>query len=437
MILPTRPFSVVALQRLATLLLLSWAWVASAADAPPSAKPNIILIISDDHGFSDYGFMGHEVVKTPNLDRMASASLLYTRGYVMPVCSPSLACLLTGKLPHAHGITGNDLAQGNRANRDPLMRRLLENSLILPKALTDAGYLTFQTGKLWNATYKDLGFTHGMTDRQGRHGGDGLKIGRECMQPIYDFIATAQAAKQPFFIWHAPFMPHDPHTPPKEILARYTDKGLTPQAEKYYAMVEWFDQTCGELDAHLTRSGMANNTVILYLADNGWDAARGYGSTRSKLSPYEMGIRTPMFVRWPGRVNPLRDDQSLASIVDFPPTILKLAGAKNPADLPGLDLLDRDAMTARKFVLSEAYTHDIADLAKPAASRIAQVVISGWSKLIVPGPAKPDRPFSGRPDQTALFNLKTDPLETTDLAAQQPAEVQRLEAIRNSAWKPH
>jgi arylsulfatase A-like enzyme len=419
--------------KIPTRLLLACA-MGLAVISAQAAKPNIILIISDDHAFTDYGFMGHEVVKTPHLDRISSESLLYTRGYVMPVCSPSLACLLTGKLPSRHGITGNDLAKKNRVDRNPLMRKLLENSLLLPKALTEAGYLTFQTGKLWNATYQDMGFTHGMTTKQGRHGGEGLTIGREGMEPIYQFIETAQEQKKPFFIWHAPLMPHDPHTPPKEILAKYTGKGRTPAAEKYYAMVDWFDQTCGELDVHLTKNGLAENTVILYLADNGWDGAYGYQGKRAKLTPYEMGIRTPMFVRWPKTVKPQRDDETLASILDFPTTILKLAGAKAPADLPGLDLLDRQAMTARKSIFVEAYTHDIADLAEPAESRIAQVVVSGWSKLIIPGQAKPDRPFSTAPVSIELFDLKSDPLEKTNLASERPDEVKRLQAI-HTAYK--
>ncbi len=420
--------------KILTPLLLICALGLATIGAQPT-KPNIILIISDDQGFTDYGFMGHEVVKTPHLDRISSESLLYTRGYVMPVCSPSLACLLTGKLPSEHGITGNDLAKKDRSDRNPMMQQLLENSLLLPKALTETGYLTFQTGKLWNGTYKDMGFTHGMTSQQGRHGGDGLTIGRESMAPIYQFIETATEQKKPFFIWHAPLMPHDPHTPPKEILAKYTGKGLTPAGEKYYAMVEWFDQTCGELDAYLTKNGLAENTVILYLADNGWDAAYGYQGKRAKLSPYEMGIRTPMFVRWPKTVKPQRDDETLASILDFPTTILKLAGTKAPADLPGLDLLDRQAMSARKSIFVEAYTHDIADLTKPAASRIAQVVLNGWSKLIIPGQAKPDRPFSTAPNSIELFDLKSDPLEKTNIASERPDEVKRLQAIYEAAYK--
>jgi uncharacterized sulfatase len=396
-----------------------------------AAKPNVILIISDDHGFNDYGFMGHGTAKTPHLDRMAAESLLYTRGYVMPVCSPSLACLLTGKMPHANGITGNDLSgdKPQRRNREPLAKRLLENSLTLPEAVTEAGYLTFQTGKIWNVTYGDVGFTHGMTDTAGRHGDAGLEIGRKGMKPIYDFIDTAQTAKKPFFIWHAPLMPHDPHTPPERLLAKYKGKGLTPAEEKYFAMVEWFDETLGELDAHLEEKGLRENTVILYLADNGWDAARGYKGDRAKLTPYELGIRTPMFVRWPGKVEPARDDQTLAHIIDFAPTILAITGSKNPGDLPGLDLCDRDAMKARKSVFVEAYTHDIADLADPAKSRIADAVIDGWWKLIVPGSAKPDRPFSTVPAATALYDLKGDPLEKSDVSMKHPEEVARLKAL--------
>lgn len=423
--------------KLLTLLVLECLLITSATAAPPR-KPNIILIISDDHAFTDYGFMGHEMVKTPQLDRIASESLLYTRGYSMPVCSPSLACLLTGKLPHQHGITGNDLAKTSsqgKANRIPLMQRLLENSPILPMALSDAGYLTFQTGKLWNATFKDVGFTHGMTGSQGRHGGDGLVIGRQGMTPIHDFIDSAGKEGKPFFIWHAPLMPHDPHTPPAEILAKYTGKGLTPAAEKYYAMVEWFDQTCGELDKILAAKDHTKDTVILYLSDNGWNASEGYKGGRAKLSPYETGIRTPMFVRWPDKVKPQRDDETLASIIDFAPTILKLAGLDVPENLEGIDLLDRAAMTARKSVFVEAYTHDIADLEKPARSLVARVVIDGWSKLIIPGSAKPDRPFATVPEKIELFDLRSDPMERTDLAVDRPEEVRRLLAIQNAAWK--
>lgn len=426
--------------KLIPLLIIPFSFLTAVSAAEPQ-KPNIILIISDDQGFPDYGFMGHRTVKTPNIDRIASQSLLYTRGYVMPVCSPSLACLLTGKLPHANGITGNDLDKSAKApgtpakSRDPLAQQLLSNSLTLPKSLTEAGYLTFQSGKLWNVTYKEVGFTHGMTDTEGRHGGAGLAIGREGMKPVFDFIDSAQSEKKPFFVWYAPMMPHQPHNPPQDLLAHFQGKGLTPAAEKYYAMIEWFDQTCGELDDYLVKNKLAENTVILYLADNGWSANTGPGP-RAKLSPFELGIRTPMFVRWPAKVKPMRDDETLASIVDFAPTILKIAGAKAPSDLPGLDLLDREAMTARKSITIESYTHNIADLTAPTKSLVTRVVIDGWSKLLTPGTVGPDQKYTTAPQEIQLFDLKADPMEKVNLAAKNPEEVTRLTAIQEKAWKP-
>ncbi len=415
---------------------LAFSEAALGAENPP---PNVILIISDDQGFTDYGFMGSKIAKTPNLDRLASESLVYTRGYVMPVCSPSLACLLTGKLPHAHGVTGNDLSLAaikreqakGKTDRAPLTRQLLGHSMILPKTLSGSGYLTFQTGKLWNVTAEEVGFTQGMTNKEGRHGGAGLSIGRESMKPIFDFITEAGAQKKPFFVWYAPMMPHQPHNPPKDYLDRYQDKGLSPNAAKYFAMVEWFDHTCGELDEFLKKSNLTDNTVIIYLADNGWDADQG---NRAKLSPYELGIRTPMFVRWPGKVKPLRDEETLASIIDIAPTVLTVCGLKVPPELPGINLLDRKAMTARESIFVEGYTHDIADLGKPEESLVTRVVINRWNKLLLPGPNRPDKTYTSAPPAVELYDLKSDPFEKQNLARQRPDDVVRLTGIQNAVW---
>jgi arylsulfatase A-like enzyme len=379
-----------------------------------------------------------------HLDKLAGESLLYTRGYSTPVCSPSLATLLTGKQPSQHGITGNDLhapapaaAKAPRGNRDPLRERLLANKLILPKALGEAGYLTLQTGKLWNSSYQDMGFTHGMTARRDRHGGAGLTIGREGMEPIYKFIDGALEEQKPFFIWYAPFLPHDPHNPPERLLKKYRGRGPTPHAEVYHAMVEWLDETCGQLDAYLNEKGLKENTVVLYLADNGWNPNHGYQGGRAKLTPYENGIRTPMFVRWPGRVKPARDEQTLASILDFVPTILNVAGVKAPEKLPGLDLLDREAMKARKSIVVEAHRHDIMDLSDPVKSRVALTVIDGWMKLIVPSQVKhheSKRKFAGLSGGIELFDLQNDPLELVNLADQKPEETARLKALLEAAY---
>ncbi len=414
--------------RLLLLALLLPVFPTVAAD-----KPNIILILSDDHAFNEYGFMGAKHIRTPNLDRLAGQSVLFTRGYATPVCSPSLATLLTGLYPHQHGVTGNDM-KNDRTDRTTLANRLLQNPLLLPKALSDAGYLTMQTGKLWNMSYQQAGFTDGMTGPKSRHGGEGLDIGRKGMKPITDFIDKAAGAGKPFFVWYAPMMPHDPHTPPERLLKKYLGKGPTPAAEKYYAMIEWFDETCGELDAFLEQKRLTENTLILYLADNGWNAEQGYKGGRAKMTPYELGIRTPVMARWPGKITPRRDEDTLASIIDIAPTILSAAGIAPPAPLPGINLLDSAAPKARKTLFVESYTHDVADIQHPAKSLMAAVVIDGRFKLILPSRARSDKPFAGVPNTPELYDLITDPLEKQNLAAENPDVVERLKTLQKSFW---
>ena len=141
-----------------------------------------------------------------------------------------------------------------------------------------------------------------------------------------------------------------------------------------------------------------------------------------------------MFVRWPGKVAAKRDDETLASVIDFVPTVLKACGVKVPAELPGLDLLDHPAMTARKSVFVEAYTHDIAALDHPERSLVTQVIINGWSKLLVPGTVGPDKAFTSAPKAVELFDLKSDPLEKKNLAAERGEEVNRLKALLKAEW---
>jgi uncharacterized sulfatase len=273
-----------------------------------------------------------------------------------------------------------------------------------------------------------------MTEPNSRHGGAGLTIGRKGMQPIFDFIKESTAAEKPFFVWYAPLLPHDPHTPPERLLKKYRGKGPTPAAEKYYAMVEWLDETCGELDSFLDKNNLTKNTLILYIADNGWNAAQGYKGGRAKLSPYEIGIRSPIFARWPGKITPTRDDETLASIIDIAPTVLAAAGVEPPQKLPGINLMDTATLKARKSVFVEAYTHDVADIAKPAKSLTAAVVIDGQYKLILPGNATPDRPFATIPTAPELYDLKADPLEKTNLAAAKPDVVARLKKLQTEFW---
>ena len=151
--------------------------------------PNILLIISDDQGWTDYSFMSHPYIETPRIDKLASEGMTFTRGYVVaPLCRPSLASIATGVYPHQHGVTGNDPAfdfEGRRWGEKYMVKRTginegitqnFERYSTLPDLLKEKGYLSLQTGKWWEGSWEKGGFTHGMThgdpERGGRHGDD-------------------------------------------------------------------------------------------------------------------------------------------------------------------------------------------------------------------------------------------------------------------------
>lgn len=423
-----------------SLILSVFAMTFAKASAAP---PNIVMIISDDHLWSDYGFMGHPHIQTPNLDRLAKESLTFTRGYVpSSLCCPSLATIITGLYPHQHKVTSNDPPapagmKGREFQQSPLfdqgrevMSRHLEEAGTLPKMLADQGYLSLQTGKWWQKHFSRGGFTHGMT-KGGRHGDDGLDIGRKTMQPIYDFIAEARAKEKPFFVWYAPMMPHDPHTPPQRILDNYKGKAPSEHVAKYWAMVEWFDETCGELVKHIDANGLKENTIIVYVTDNGWitNPQTGKFAPKSKQSQYDGGLRTPIMIRWPGKVQPKMSDD-LAQSIDLAPTLLKAAGLEPAKAMPGIDLLNAAAVSARKTIYGECFTHNFVDLDVPASSLRWRWIIDGHDKLIVPHKAnQPD-------DVVELYDLKSDPIEEKNLAASKAGRVNELSAKLNAWWKP-
>ncbi len=263
---------------LPALVLVSALWGPIELPAAPGA-PNIVLIISDDHGWTDYGFQGHPDIETPQLDRLATQSAVFPRTYLCAsVCRPSLASLITGLYPHEHGITGNDVVLPK--NRSGDWRRArdkvylakceelisnIEKHATLPRLLAKKGYVSFQSGKWWEGHFSRGGFTAGMTHgdpaRGGRHGDEGLRIGRRGMKPVFDFIDSA--GEKPFFVWYAPYLPHSPHNPPARILKKYKADGRPLAVARYYAMCEWFDETCGQLLDHIETRNLTQNTLVM------------------------------------------------------------------------------------------------------------------------------------------------------------------------------
>jgi len=397
--------------------------------APVSAErrtnhPNVVMIVGDDQGWTDFGFMGHKVIRTPRLDRLAGESAVFPFGYTpCSLCRASLATLLTGLYPHQHRICCNDPPAGvDRSAMHPFMR----SAPALPRLLGRSGYRSLQTGKFWEGHFSNAGFTHGQTTNQDRHiARKTPQIGRDTMQPIYDFID--QSGSTPFFVWYAPMMPHQPHTPPERILKHYRP-GRDLNLARYYAMCEWFDETCGQLLDFLDRRKLRDRTLVTFCIDNGWiqptvpEKLKGpFGGPRGKRSPYDGGIRTPVLLRWPGHTRAGRYDD-LVSTIDLAPTILAACGLAIPKQMPGINLLPAASgkeHLKRNAVFGEIYTHDCHKLGHPELDVTHRWVREGEWKLIVPADGK----------NVELFHLRRDPEEKHDLARTEAGRVLRLRGV--------
>jgi len=402
------------------IFVFAFALVCRATPIHATERPNVIILLSDDQAWSDYSFLGHPHIQTPRLDRLAAESVTFTRGYVpSSLCRPSLMSLITGLYPHQHLITGNDPPKTIDRN---VMLKHVRRLPTLPKLLAEQGYVSFQAGKWWEGNYAEGGFTAGMTHgdvaRGGRHGDEGLKIGRQGNQPVYDFLAANR--DKPFFVWYAPMLPHSPHNAPERLLAKYRDKTDSIYIARYWAMCEWWDEQCGELLEHLEKEGLAENTLVVYLTDNGWIQRpdNQQFAPRSKRSPYEGGIRTPIMVRWPARLKPRRDDQTLVSSLDIAPTILAACGVAPTKDMAGINLLDAAAGKpgTRDTLLGEIYEHDVPDIDRAEPGLMFRWCIQGDWKLIQSADGK----------RRELFNVKSDPREEKDLATAEPERVGQL-----------
>jgi uncharacterized sulfatase len=226
----------------------------------------------------------------------------------------------------------------------------------LPRLLAQKGYVSFEGGKYWEGPYQKAGFTDGMSkDWKPEYlkeyglilamaGGPGLTLGRTTMEPMFEFMRENK--EKPFFVWYAPMLPHTPFDPPYKYLKYYQTADLSESAKTYYANCTWFDAGVGEILDFLHDEKLSDNTLLVYVNDNGWQQdphveytdnfdATTLGGDRGKNSLHDFGFRTPVIFYWPGNVPPGKRRSSMISTVDLFPTILDYAGIKSPEGIPG------------------------------------------------------------------------------------------------------
>lgn len=445
-----------------------------------AATPNIVYIIADDQTYRDFGFMGSKDALTPHLDRLASQSARFVNGYVpTSLCSPSLAVMLTGRYPHQSGLHYNHPPPGNtgfnrmqtraeyEAARSPAFA-LIRSQPTLPRTLGELGYASFQTGKFWEGHFSNAGFTDGMTlfkpaphlnytgvtrtlkdGSQAAHGnGDhGLAIGRETMQPISDFLDRVEKAK-PFFLWYAPYLPHQPHDSPRRFYALHEGRGVAENRIPYLASISQFDDTVGRLITMLEQRELLKNSLIVFVSDNGWTPGSErerkrldeFAHTRgSKYSPFEDGLRTPILLCWEGRIAPATHEQ-LVSSVDLLPTVLDAIGQPQAIPgLPGRSLLPAaqgKAKLIQQPVFGEIYPGDASSLGHPSRDIAYRWIRDGDFKLIVPHAHDGAAPWREYLTDIALYDVGRDPEEKHNLASTDPERATALRQQLDAWWTP-
>ena len=331
-------------------------------------RTNFVLIIADDMAWDDSGAYGHPTLPTPNIDRLAREGMKFNQAFVTASsCSPSRASIITGRYPHATGA-------------EQLHWPLPRNQVTFVDWLRRSGYWTAAAGKwhLGEATKRHFdrvyeADTRGFQLPTGVSAAEAARMkqmtasknasGCEDWLPAF----RARAKDKPFFLWLAALDPHRdyeegiiprPTRPEEVLLPPYLPDVLAVRKEMalYYDEIRRLDSYVGLLLDELEYAGVADNTCVIFISDNG----RPF--PRDKTTVYDSGVRTPWLVRWPGKVEPGTVTDGLVSSVDLAPTFLELAGLrKNPSTFHGVSfapILEAPKASVREFVFAEQHWHD-------------------------------------------------------------------------------
>jgi len=437
-------------------LLLVLATVLASCGKKDSGLPNIVLIVADDLGWKDLGFMGSSYYETPNLDRLAGEGMVFRRAYAAAAnCAPSRACLLTGMYTTAHGI----YTVGSSERGNPRTRRLIPATntdtlhdcfFTLAEALKQAGYTTVNIGK-WHLGNDPC--SQGMDYNVGGSiWGHPKSYFAPYVQPNIDapegeYLTdrlteealgfVRQHKDHPFFLYLPYYAVHTPLQAKPELEQKYVKKGASAcqNNPSYAGMVENLDSCIGLLMEELNALGLSENTLVVFTSDNGGireiscqDPLRA-----GKGSYYEGGIRVPLIFKWPGKIRKGSLSEEPVINLDFYPTFMEITGKASPENLDGSSLwpllngeekLEETPLFFHFPVYLQAYRKGYDDGRDPLfRTRPGSVIIEGKWKLH----------YYYEDDGKELYNLSADPGERDNLASINTIKTEEL-LSKLEAW---
>jgi arylsulfatase A-like enzyme len=414
----------------------------AASDVPVTPKPNIIVVMADDMGWGDSATYGHNKIKTPNLDKLASQGVKFTQGYSSAgVCSPARSSILTGRTPYRNGVWRH-LSGNHKAH-------LRSSEIAYPKLFKEAGYTTGHFGK-WHLLSKQQ-FNKADYPDPGDHGFDYWFATQNNAMPSHKnpnnfvrnnkpvgelkgyaaplvadeaikWLEEGRDESKPFImsVWF-----HEPHKPIatdvkfSELYPNESDKN-----KKYFGNISQMDYALGKLMKVLDKKGLSDNTFIMFTSDNGPVTSEGgtSGGLRGhKRNDFEGGIRVPFIVRWPGHIKPATENDTPIIGTDIFTTVLTVGGIEVPKDrtIDGVNFLP--ALEGKELTRTTPLfwrTH-----VSPAKDRVAMRI--GDFKIVA----------NDKLTEFMLFDVQSDWQEKDDLAKKMPTKLQEMKTKLLATWE--
>ena len=419
-----------------------------ASHAYPQKQPNIILVITDDQGYGDLGAHGNSMIRTPHMDRLHAESVRLTDFHVDPTCAPTRAALMSGRDSTRTGVWHTIMGRSLMDSRE----------LTLAEVFRSAGYKTGQFGK-WhlgdNAPLRpqDQGFDEAFYHKGGGIGQGPDAWGNDYFDDTYfrngkreevqgyctdvwfdnalDFIERSK--DQPFFAYLATNAPHAPYLVEESEVQPYLDAGVAPTMAKFYGMITRIDRNLGKLRRRLRELEIADNTILIFMTDNGSAAGTGKrakekgswlgfnaGMRAGKGSEYDGGHRVPFFLHWPaGGFDKGRNVGGLTAHIDVLPTLVDLCGIQKP-DGPPLDGIVLSEILRGKQDVPAQRTLFIHSQRIPVPEPWRKTAVLRGTQRLIRG--------------EELYDLASDPGQRQNLAEQQGEDVKSLTKAYESWW---